>query len=98
MMAGRHGRAQAICRTVAATVAVLYAVALGLFAIGAWGLFGQPRDPLAAVFLLPLGLPWNRMLDPFPAAWVPWLVAAAPIVNLAILATLCRVIRKRQAD
>jgi hypothetical protein len=62
------------------------------------GPFGQPRDPLAAGFLVPPGLPWNRMPDPVPGAWVPWLAAAARLVNLAILATLCRVIRTPQTD
>ncbi|WP_338501883.1 hypothetical protein V6R86_02770 [Sphingomonas kaistensis] len=42
---------------------VAYLVALGLFAISFWGLLGQSEDPLGGVFLLPLGLPWNLMLD-----------------------------------
>ena len=37
----------------------LYALALLLLAIGTFGWFGQEKDPLSGVFLLPLGLPWN---------------------------------------
>ena len=47
------------CRLLLITFAALYLLALGLFAIGTLGLFGNERDPLAAVFLLPLGLPWQ---------------------------------------
>jgi hypothetical protein len=39
--------------------ALLYVLALGLFVVGTFGLFGSPSGPLADVFLMPLGLPWN---------------------------------------
>ena len=42
---------------------VLYAIALFLLAIGTFGWFGQAKDPLAGVFLMPLGWPWNLLFD-----------------------------------
>lgn len=65
--------------------AALYAFALAVYLIGTFGLFGADRDPLSGVFLIPLGLPWNRFVDALPERFWPWLAAAAPLVNLAIL-------------
>jgi hypothetical protein len=65
--------------------AVLYVIALLLFLIGASGLFGQERDPLSGVFLLPLGYPWIRLADGVGEAVRPWVLALAPLINLAIL-------------
>jgi hypothetical protein len=70
--------------------AVLYAAALAIFLIGSFGLFGQPRDPLAGAFLIPLGLPWNLAVDAAPEPFWPWLAAAAPTLNLLLLVGLCR--------
>jgi hypothetical protein len=53
--------------------------------IGTFGLFGQERDPLAGVFLMPLGLPWVLWLEGFPEITLPWLAGMAPLLNLAIL-------------
>lgn len=64
---------------------LLYALALTIYLMGTFGFFGADRDPLSGVFLIPLGLPWNRFIDPFPERLWPWLAAAAPLVNLAIL-------------
>lgn len=63
---------------------LLYAAALLLLAIGTYGWFGQERDPLSGVFLLPLGLPWNLLAD---RLGIPGTAAAllAPLVNAAIL-------------
>ncbi|EPX85038.1 hypothetical protein [Salipiger mucosus] len=78
------------CRIVMALFAALYLMALAIFAIGSWGLFGQARDPLAGVYLVPLGWPWNLAIDVLPEAAWPWLAALAPVVTLAVLAWLCR--------
>ncbi len=78
------------CQWVVRIVGVLYLFALALLLIGTFGLFGQERDPLAGVFLMPLGLPWVLWLDGFPEALLPWLAAFAPVLNLAILTLLCR--------
>lgn len=64
---------------------VLYALALIVFLAGTFGLFGSEPDPLAGVYLIPLGLPWNRFVDAFPERFWPLLAAGAPLVNLAIL-------------
>ena len=79
-----------VCRVIAITFGVAYLIALALFAIGILGLFGQERDPLAGVFLVPLGLPWNRFLDWIPEALLTWAATAAPAINLVILWLLCR--------
>lgn len=67
----------------------LYLVALALLAIGTFGLFGQERDPLSGVFLMPLGLPWNLVGDRIGLAG-PWLAVLAPAINAAILYWLWR--------
>jgi hypothetical protein len=83
------------CRIVTIGFAVLYACALGLFAIGTLGLFGVERDPLSAVFVLTLGLPWIRLIDASPDALRPWLATAAPLLNLLILWAGCRLLHRR---
>ncbi len=70
--------------------ALAWVVALGLYAIGTFGLFGQQRDPLAGIFLIPLGLPWSRLVDRAPEALWPLLAAAAPLINLVLLVALGR--------
>jgi hypothetical protein len=84
-----------MCRYVVWLFAILYAGALALLAVGTFGLFGSERDPLAGVFLIPLGMPWNGLIDLAPEALWPWLAMAAPAVNLAILWGACRWFRRR---
>ena len=79
-----------LCRILVALFLLAWIAALALLAIGTFGLFGQPRSPLAGVFVLPLGLPWNLWLQPLPEALRPWLAILAPGLNLAILSLLCR--------
>jgi hypothetical protein len=79
-----------LCIILTASFALLYLGALALYLIGTFGWFGQERSPLSGVFLVPLGLPWNLMLDWAPDRLLPWLAAAAPLVNVAILAAACR--------
>jgi hypothetical protein len=78
------------CRLVVIGFSVLYALAVGLFIVGTFGLFGSPSGPLAGVFLMPLGLPWNQLLDVFPEPLRPTLAILAPAVNLVILVLICR--------
>ena len=82
----------AACRWGLRILPGLYLVALALLAMGTAGLFGQERDPLAGVFLMPLGLPWVLWLDGVGAALRPWLAALAPALNLALLAAACRLL------
>lgn len=78
-----------LCRAVFWIFALLYFLALALFLVGTFGLFGQEKDPLSGVFLIPLGLPWNHLLDFLPDIILAWAVAAAPIVNLILLRVIC---------
>ncbi len=86
-----------VCRIAVRAFAVVYLLALAIFLIGTFGLFGQERDPLSAVFLLPIGLPWIYYLDAIPDAARAWVGAAAPLLNLIILGALCRVIGARRS-
>ena len=74
----------------------LYAAAVFLLAVSTFGLFGQERDPLGGVFLLPLGLPWNLLADKLDFA-SPAILIAAPLVNAAILFALWKKRRGRSA-
>lgn len=67
-----------------------YFAALVLFLVGTFGLFGSERGPLAGVFPVPLGVPWIWLIDLAPERLWPWLGAAAPGLNLLILAGVCR--------
>ncbi|MCU4652128.1 hypothetical protein N8I71_04760 [Roseibacterium sp. SDUM158016] len=82
-----------LCRIAVILVALLYLAALFLFFVGAFGWFGQERTPLAGVFLVPLGLPWNLWLDGLAETVRPWLAALTPLLNIAILAALCTWLR-----
>lgn len=64
---------------------VLYAIALLLLAIGTFGWFGQEKDPLSGVFLLPLGLPWNLLFDRVFGIDGPLVAILSPAINAGIL-------------
>jgi hypothetical protein len=83
------------CQWVIGIVGVLYLVALALLLTGTFGLFGQERDPLAGVFLVPLGLPWILGVDVLPEALKPWAAIFAPLLNIAILTVFCRIRQSR---
>ncbi|NDR57006.1 hypothetical protein FPS10_11300 [Pseudoruegeria sp. M32A2M] len=87
-----------MCKWVTRAFAALYLVALALLLIGTFGLFGQERDPLAGVFLMPLGLPWSLWLEGLPESVLPFAAALAPLVNLTILGFVCRhlAVRRRR--
>ena len=77
------------CRIATWGFLLAYAAALFLFLAGTFGWFGSPQGPLAGVFLIPLGLPWNQLIDRVPELLRPYLAAAAPLLNLAILKAIC---------
>ncbi len=79
-----------ICRVALLTLAVLYALAVLALLAGAFGWLGAEADPLSGIFLVPLGLPWNRLIDALPEPAWPWLAAAAPLINLVALWLICR--------
>ncbi len=83
-----------ICRWLIGIGVVAWALALVLFVVGTYGLFGQQRDPLSGVFLIPLGMPWVLWLDGFGETLRFWLGLAAPALNLALLAVICRMLRR----
>ena len=85
------------CRLIVIGFAILYLLAIGLFIVGTFGLFGSPSGPLAGIYLVPLGLPWNQMLFVFPEPLWPWLGARAPALNLLIFVFICHWIASRQA-
>jgi hypothetical protein len=78
------------CKIVFSAFLLLYVAALGLLAVGTFGLFGAERDPLSGVFLVPLGLPWILLIDTFPEPLLPWFGAASPLVNLLAIWLVCR--------
>jgi hypothetical protein len=85
-----------LCKIILVGFGTAYALALALFLIGTLGLFGQERDPLSGVFLLPLGLPWVWATGRLPDGLIRATAAAgAPLVNLGILALVCRALQKR---
>lgn len=73
----------------AIVIGVLYLLALFLWAVGTFGWFGQEPDPLSAVFLIPIGLPWNRFGEGLAIALL------APLANVAILEGLSRLLARR---
>lgn len=80
-------------RIIAAAFIAAYVIALALYFIGTYGLFGQPTDPLAGIFLIPLGLPWSLMEVPESRAAA--LAIAAPLINLLILLVILWMLGKR---
>lgn len=76
----------------------MYLVALALLLIGTFGLFGQERDPLAGVFLVPLGLPWSLGTGGLPEPLLPWMAALSPLLNIAVLTLLCRYFHEGRTD
>ncbi|TWU10035.1 hypothetical protein [Allorhodopirellula heiligendammensis] len=78
--------------------ATCYLLALCLLAVSTLGLFGTEPDPLAVIFLLPLGMPWVLLVDLVSEELWPWLTALAPALNLAILLGLWKYSASRQID
>lgn len=95
-MTGRTTVGRLVCRLTVVGLAVLYAFALAFLAVGTFGLFGNPPDALSGIYVILLGLPWNLLLDGLPEAWAPWAAGLAPLVNIALVASLCRLARHRR--
>ena len=81
-----------ICRVLFGFFVLAYVAALAILATGTYGLFGQAKDPLSGIFLIPLGLPW--ILIPVPEPLLLPQGIAAPGINLLILWFVCRRFRK----
>lgn len=78
-----------LCKLAVGIFLAAYILALFLFLVGTFGWFGETRDPLSGIFLIPLGLPWNLVIEGFPETLWPWLAAAAPAVNLLLFWLIC---------
>ena len=78
-----------LCKVIIGAFLAAYILALAAFLSGTIGWFGVARDPLSGVFLIPLGLPWNLLVERFPEPVWPWLAAAAPAINLILLRLVC---------
>lgn len=83
------------CKTFVLLVAALYAFAVSMFLAGTFGWFGVGEGPLASIFLIPLGLPWNLLVEYLPEPAWPFAAVAAPALNLALLVALCRASARR---
>ncbi len=64
---------------------VLYILALIVFVVGTYGLFGFEKDPLSGVYLVILGWPWPGLTQDLPDQLLPVAGIAAPLINIVIL-------------
>lgn len=79
------------CRWAVGLFALAYVLALFIGLTGTFGWFGQDRDPLSWVFVIILGQPWVGWIGGVSDPLRPWLAGLAPLINLTLLAALCRV-------
>lgn len=84
------------CRILVWLLGLSWLAALAPLSIGTLGLIRQRRDPHSGVFLLPLGLPWNLVLDIIPPEPRFCLAAPAPGLNLAIILVFGRIQGRRR--
>ena len=84
-----------ICRVAIVIFGTAWVAAIALLLIGTFGWFGQEKDPLSGIFLMPLGLPWNLFLDGLPNTMKPWGATFAPGINLALLMLICGVLSRK---
>lgn len=88
-----------LCRGLLYGFGALYLVAFLLYLVGTFGLFGSTQGPLAGVFLVPLGLPWNLVIDRlFPEAIWPWMAALTPALNLSLIWLICRLMDPKESS
>ena len=73
-----------------------FSVRLYQRAIGHFGLFGSPRGPISGIFLIPLGVLWIYLSDALtPPEWSKiWVGLLSPLINLALLHSVCRIFRR----
>jgi hypothetical protein len=84
-----------LCKIVVAIFVFLYVLALGVYLTGTYGWFGQNKDPLSGIFLLPLGMPWTlvELGDQFNR----YVALLSPLLNATILWIICRYFAKMRA-
>lgn len=83
-----------LCKAAMIVFGLLWMAAVALLLVGTLGWFGAEKDPLSAVYLLPLGLPWNLFLDALPDWAMLWGGVLAPGINLLLLRLLCGVFNR----
>jgi hypothetical protein len=88
--ASLKGTAPVLCKVLTRGFGILYLLTLLVFLIGTFGLFGQDRDPLSAVYLIILGQPWVQLAGMLPEAARPFGAALSPLVTLCLLWLICR--------
>lgn len=81
-------------RVLPAGLFAVYLLALLAWGAGTWGWFGMPKDPLSAIGIVALGLPWVRWVDMLPEPLWPLATALMPLCNLALLFLIRRVIQR----
>lgn len=84
-----------LCRLFVFAFLVAYLLALALLAVGHFGLFGQEKDPLSAVFVILLGQPWIQLVDYLPESLRMGAAVLSPVLTICLLFALCRWIGRR---
>jgi hypothetical protein len=85
-----------IFRSAAWLLTVLYVLALVVFIVGNFGLFGFDKDPLSAVYLLVLGWPWLVLTEDLPERLLMVSALIAPLINIVILQSLGSLLGRRR--
>ena len=79
-----------LCKIILLIFALAWLAAVVFLLIGTFGWFGQEKDPLSGIFLVPLGLPWNLFVDGLSESLRPWAAVLAPGVNLILIRRFSR--------
>lgn len=79
-----------MARWVLIIASIAYVLALGIFLVGTYGLFGAETDPLSGIYLIPLGMPWVLLADYLPASVSSGFAIVAPVINLFMLWLILR--------
>ncbi len=85
-----------VCKWVVLIYLALWGLAVIFLIIGTFGLFGQEKDPLSGIFLVPLGLPWVLWTDGLSETLRPFAAFLAPLINIIILTVLCRMLTRHR--
>ena len=87
------------CKAFVGVYFVLCILALVLVPLNAVGAFGMDPDPLSGVFALLLSMPWSLWTGHFASdtntVWNLGLGALGMMLNVAILAFICRMLGSR---
>ncbi len=86
-----------ICRILIGLFVLAWVAGVGMFAALEWGgVKSATLDLLTALVMTPLGLPWNLVAMAVAGKTAKMVIALlAPVVNLAILAGICALVRRR---